>query len=105
MELLIRSTRKTRILPTMDLMGRFPIQISLVGHQTQWGGGEHLSPRQIGEARMPTLTLPLHPSYGCARSYARRPSFRGGKSGLPRRRKNHGPDLRGRHNALFARHA
>jgi len=105
MELLIRSTGKTRILPTMDPVGRFPIQISLIGHQTQWGGGEHLSPRQIGEARMPILTLPLHPSYECVRSYARGPSLRGGRSGLPGRRKNHGPDLRGRHNALSARHA
>jgi hypothetical protein len=68
---LFEALAKPRILPTMDPVGKFPVQISLVGHQIQWGGGEHLSPCQRGEARMPTLTLPLHPNYGCARSYAR----------------------------------
>ncbi len=105
MELLVQSSGKTRILPVVDPVGKFPVQISLVGHQIQWGGGEHLPPCRINEAGVPTLTLSIHPGYGRARPHAKRPSLRGGKSGLPGGRKNHGPGFHGRHHALPTRHA
>ncbi len=53
----------------MDQVGELPIQVSLIGHQTQWSGGERLPPRQISEAGVPTLTLPFYPSDGCTRSH------------------------------------
>ncbi|CAN5974022.1 unnamed protein product [Sphagnum jensenii] len=104
MELPIRSSGKARFLPTVDPMGKLLVRIGLIGHQTQWGGGEHLPPSQVGEAGMPSLTIPLHPGDGRPRPYARRPSIRGGRFGPPRRWENYRPDLRGRHRTLPPRH-
>ncbi|CAK9861927.1 unnamed protein product [Sphagnum jensenii] len=86
MELLIRNPSKARLLPTVDLVGKLPIRIALVGHQAQRGGGEHLPPSQVDEARLPSLTIPLHYGDGRSRPYARRPLVRGGRSGPIRRR-------------------
>ncbi len=104
MELLIRSSGKARFLPTVDPVGKLLVRIGLVGHQAQWGGGEHLPLSQVDEAGMPSLTIPLHSGDERTRPYARRPSFRGGRFGPPRRRENYGPDLRGRHRSLPPRH-
>jgi len=75
-----------------------------IGHQTQWGGGEHLPLSQVSEAGMPSLTIFLHPGDGRRRPYARRPSIRGGRFSPTRRRENYGLDLRGRHHTLPPRH-
>jgi len=48
----------------MDPVGELAIQVSLVGHQAKWSGGEHLPTRQISETGVPALTLPFHPSNG-----------------------------------------
>jgi hypothetical protein len=52
----------------MDPVGELAIQVSLVGHQAKWCGGEHLPTRQISETGVPALTLYVHPGNG--RSWA-----------------------------------
>ncbi|CAK9253727.1 unnamed protein product [Sphagnum jensenii] len=81
-------------MPTLDPVGKLLVRIGLVGHQTQWGGREHLPPSQVGEAGMPPLTISLHSNDGCPRPYAGRPPIRGGRPKPPGRQENHGPDIR-----------
>jgi hypothetical protein len=87
----------------MDHMGELAVQLSHIGHQTQWRGRGHLSTRQIGEAGLPALALPLYSSDGHSWAYVRRPPVRGGRVSTPGRRQSHGPDVRKRYRVLSSR--
>ncbi|CAM6060392.1 unnamed protein product [Sphagnum tenellum] len=91
--LLVRSSGKTWLLPSVDQMGQLLIRIGLVGHQAQRGGGEDLPSSQVREAGMPSLSIPFYFGDGRPRSHARRPPIQGRRASPPGRRKNYGPDL------------
>jgi hypothetical protein len=55
----------------MDQVGEFALQVSLVGHQAKWSGGEHLPTRQISEAGVPAFTLSLYSGNGCPWTHVR----------------------------------
>ncbi len=55
----------------MDPVGELAIQVSLVGHQAKWSGGEHLPTRQINEIGVPALTLSFHFGNRCPWAHAR----------------------------------
>ncbi len=90
----------TGFLPHLDSMDLIVLLARVLISQSKWGTRRGIQTRQIGHARLPTSSIPIHSCYGCSGPYAGRSKAQNRKVAPPQRGMRPGSNFCEQHRTL-----